>query len=295
MLGAGRMGSALAGRLLGKGHRVTAWNRSPGRIEALVEAGARRAPDPPSAAIGAQVVICCVADDVSDRATLLESGLPQALEAGSIVVDCSTVSPATSRALSAGLGDGRLVAAPVMGAPSAVAGGEAAYLLAGAPAALERLGWLWSDLGGHCRVVGEDPGDALELKVLSNALLLGGLALLAEVVATAEQLGHEPQALRALFGEHPMVAPGLRNRLEALWDPGHEGWFSVRLGIKDAELARDLEDHAGVSPAMLAAASLRYQAAAEAGWQEADIAAVIEASVPPGTRAARERAAAPDS
>jgi nucleoside-diphosphate-sugar epimerase len=43
VLGMGRMGSALAGRLLGDGHRVVVWNRSPGRAPELVAAGAWRA------------------------------------------------------------------------------------------------------------------------------------------------------------------------------------------------------------------------------------------------------------
>lgn len=63
VLGMGRMGRAIAGRLLGGGHQVTVWNRSPGRADELVASGAAEAASVDEAVGGADVVITMLADD----------------------------------------------------------------------------------------------------------------------------------------------------------------------------------------------------------------------------------------
>src|ERR1700749_357956 len=57
LLGVGLMGSAMCHRLLDQGIEVVAWNRSPERVIALEERGARRADGPAEVALGADVVI----------------------------------------------------------------------------------------------------------------------------------------------------------------------------------------------------------------------------------------------
>ena len=66
-LGLGRMGSAMASRLLARGYDVAVYNRTAARAEALVAAGARLAATPRAACAGTDAVVAMVADDVASR------------------------------------------------------------------------------------------------------------------------------------------------------------------------------------------------------------------------------------
>src|SRR5690242_4240136 len=96
VLGLGRMGRALAGRLLDGGHTVTVWNRSSGKAGELTDRGAAEAGSVSEAVAGKEVVVVSLTGDDAVREVLLPNGkaLPNL---DGIVVDCSTVSPELSR------------------------------------------------------------------------------------------------------------------------------------------------------------------------------------------------------
>ena len=212
------------------------WNRTPGRAAELTGRGATAAADPAAAAAGRDAVLLSLADDRAVLAVAGEGGgLADALGAA-VLVDTSTVSPATSRRLAAAVGRDQMVAAPIMGPPAAVAGGAATYLLGGPEATVARLEPLWESLSSSHRWCGEDPGTATTFKVLGNYPLMSGLAALSEVVAVAQAAGLGDPALREFLGQSPLVAPALQNRLDDMVDGDHRGWFAARLGAKDVAL-----------------------------------------------------------
>src|SRR5258705_13738299 len=98
VLGMGRMGRALAGRLLDGGHRVTVWNRSPGKAGELVSAGAREAHSVADAVDDVEVVITMLANDDAVRAVVLGE-LRSSIDEQTVYVDSSTVSPKLSAEL----------------------------------------------------------------------------------------------------------------------------------------------------------------------------------------------------
>src|SRR4051795_8910127 len=93
VLGTGRMGSAIVRRLLDTGHRVTVWNRTAGKTEPLVAAGARAAPTP--AGPDADVVITMLTDARAVRDVVARAEL----RPGSVLVEMSTIGPAAVREL----------------------------------------------------------------------------------------------------------------------------------------------------------------------------------------------------
>ena len=101
VLGAGRMGSAMAERLSGRDVAVVVYNRSPDRAHELAERiGARVADTPAEAAAGADVVISMVADDEAVRALYDgPDGVAAGIGPGSVAIDMSTVLPDTIRAI----------------------------------------------------------------------------------------------------------------------------------------------------------------------------------------------------
>ena len=274
VIGMGNMGRAMAGRLLEQGFEVIVWNRTPGRAGELVEAGATEAATLAEAVEPAEVVLLSLANDAAVAAVAIDGELPGLVD-DRMVVDTSTVSPDTSRRLAAALPEGRTVAAPILAAPHVLRAGSAVLLVGGPADVIATLEPVWAALG-IARPCGDDPGAATTFKLLANYLLMGGLALLADAVAAGQALGVDNAALRDFFTAIPVVAPALHNRLDDLIDGDHAGWFTTVLGAKDVGLAADLAASAGVELGLAETVEARYREAAAAGWDQADLTAIIE-------------------
>src|ERR1700710_2586322 len=92
-IGLGRMGHGMAGRYLDAGFAVAVWNRSKAKAEDLIARGARWATSPEDAAIDAVAVVTMVADDEAARAVwLTKDGAAATMKAGTLAIECSTVS-----------------------------------------------------------------------------------------------------------------------------------------------------------------------------------------------------------
>ncbi|WP_433803036.1 NAD(P)-dependent oxidoreductase [Actinomycetospora sp. CA-084318] len=268
VIGLGGMGSALAERLLDEGHELEVWNRSPGRAELFDDrAGILADPD----AATADAVVVSVADDDSLLQVALPDGAARSAWAGMLVVNASTVAPATQTTLAAAYG-GRFVAAPILGAPHAVRSGQARWLVGGPASARSTLAPLWAAFATTTDA-GEDPARASVVKLLSNQMLLVGVAMVAETVRLGRAAGLEDDAITDLLRDSPMLAPGLANRIDGLVDPDHAGWFTGPLAAKDLTHALGLGG--AESPVTTAARDAYLEVAAE-GWADADVTALVE-------------------
>jgi 3-hydroxyisobutyrate dehydrogenase len=272
VLGMGRMGRALAGRLLGGGHRVTVWNRSVGKAGEVVSAGAREAESVADAVEGVDVAITSLANDDAVRAVALGE-LRSSITEATVYVDASTVSPELSSELAGTFP--RFVALPVVGSPVAVSSGQAVFLAGGDAAAVDRLGPVLSSLSDTVRCY-DSPALALTAKLATNLLLLSELVALSESLAVGRSGGLSDDQLRELFGSSPLVGPGLRNRFEGVLTGSQDGWWTTVLGAKDAGLALDVARGSGVELPAAEVVRERYLRAASSGLDDADVAAVTE-------------------
>jgi len=277
VLGMGNMGRAVAERLLGAGHEVTVWNRTAGRAGSLLAAGAREASDAAQAAAQAQATFTSLADDAAVREVVAGVGGVGAALGDGVLIDVSTVSPQSTALISEAAG-GRLLAAPILGAPAAVTAGEAAYLICGPHELVELVAPVLESLAPQERRIylGEDLALAPTLKLLSNYLLMSGIAALAEVVATAQAAGLADELILGFLGRAPLVAPALHNRLQDIVSGEHDGWFTTTLGAKDVRLAEQLASSHGLELPLAAAVAGRYEEAARQGWAQADLGAIVE-------------------
>ena len=107
VVGTGRMGAAMVGRIVAAGHPVTVYNRTPERAQGL---GATVAPTAREAVTGAEVVVVSLADDDAVRAAYHgPDGIIAGLATGAVVCDTSTIAPATVRELAAAVAGARCV------------------------------------------------------------------------------------------------------------------------------------------------------------------------------------------
>jgi 3-hydroxyisobutyrate dehydrogenase-like beta-hydroxyacid dehydrogenase len=273
VLGLGRMGHALAARLLATGHAVTVWNRTPGQAVELVVQGAREAGSIKAATEGADVVFTFLATDEAVRQVALAAdGIVDNLGEG-IYVDASTISPS----LSAALADAcpRFVATPVLGGPRAVQEGQALYLVGGDNELIGRLEPVLGSLSASQKRYATAPL-ASAAKVTVNLLLLNGVVALAEGVTAGRAGGLSDEELTDLIGSSPMLAPGLRNRLDTIMSGHGPSWWTTTLGAKDATLALQLAESAGHDLPVTAAVRAQLVDAAAHGLADRDIAFVTE-------------------
>jgi 3-hydroxyisobutyrate dehydrogenase-like beta-hydroxyacid dehydrogenase len=276
VLGMGKMGHAVAGRLLDGDHELTVWNRSAGKADDLVARGARAASSPAEATEGADVVITSLAND----AAVLEvvtggGGIADVLGDRALLVDMSTVSPSTAAAIAEATG-GRSLASPILGAPAAVESGAATYLASGPREHFDRLGAAYEALSDQVRYLGEAVELSLQLKLVANYLLLAGVVVLGEAVATAQAIGLPEEIVRGFLDGSPLVAPALANRIDALITGEHAGWFTTPLGAKDVGLFEELASREGLRLPVADLVKRRYEEAASTGYDEQDLTAVIE-------------------
>jgi 3-hydroxyisobutyrate dehydrogenase-like beta-hydroxyacid dehydrogenase len=186
-IGLGKMGRGMAANLVKAGHRVTVYNRSPDKAEALVEQGASAARTVAEASHG-EVVFTMLADDRAVEAVALgEGGIAASLPAGATHVSSSTISVALSQRLSAAHAEAgqRYAAAPVFGRPEAASAARLFVIAAGAPDVLQPLSSLFDTIGQRTFVVSDQPHTANLVKLSGNFLLRDRLLTL---VATGD--GH---------------------------------------------------------------------------------------------------------
>jgi 3-hydroxyisobutyrate dehydrogenase-like beta-hydroxyacid dehydrogenase len=283
VLGLGRMGSAIATRLLDAGHDLRVWNRTPNRGEQLLSRGAARASSPFDAVRESEIAIMSLTNDDAVRAVVVgEAGVARGLANDALLADMSTVSPETSRELAGEVG-GRFVDAPILGGPAAVLNHQATILLGGDGNHIDRLVPLADIIGvRHFRC--GPVGSAGTVKIFANLLLIGQLAVLAEAIAAAQARGIDNGLLEKV-ASLALVPPALQNRLHDVIRGDHAGWFSLLLGRKDVHLARSLGSGADLDMLVTAAVETLCDRAIEAGLGDRDIAAIVEGVRSPGRRA----------
>jgi 3-hydroxyisobutyrate dehydrogenase len=272
VLGMGRMGRALALRLLEGGHSVVVWNRSKGKAAEVVAAGGTEADTIRQAVTDVELAMTSLANDDAVRAVALgEDGIRASIGDGDMYVDTSTVSPR----LSAELADAfpAFAAMPILGSPAAVRAGQAMYLVGGPDDVVDRLEPVLKSLTERARRYDRAPL-ASTAKLTCNLLLLAGVVALAEAFTVGRSGGLTDDQLRELLGGTPLVAPALKNRFEGILTGEQEAWWTTVLGAKDARLAAEVAADAGIDLPLAKVVRERLEAAAAAGFDDEDIAAV---------------------
>jgi 3-hydroxyisobutyrate dehydrogenase-like beta-hydroxyacid dehydrogenase len=269
----GRMGQAVATRLVDTEHDVVVWNRSTDKTAEPVAAGAHAFEEIEPAIAGAEVVITTLATDDAVREVALGSAGIAAHIADQLYIEASTISPGLSEELAEQFVN--FLAMPIAGSPDAVRGGTATYLVGGNDDAFDRARPLIDSLSEtHHRYPTAPLANVA--KLTGNALLLAGIVGLAESLAAGRAGGLSDDQLGELLESSPMLAPGLKNRLAAVIHGEGPTWWTMSLGLKDARLALNLMSGSTGPLPVLTAVRERYQAAIDLGLADDDIASISQ-------------------
>lgn len=291
VVGLGRMGSRVARRLLGAGHDVVVWNRSPERMAPLVEHGAQPAATPADAAARAAVLITFLSDSAALRSvTEGRGGIAAGTDASSTVIEMSTVGPAGIDFLASTLpADVGLLDAPVLGSIGEAESGSLTILVGGPAALLERVRPVLSTLGTALHVGPLGAGAAA--KLVANATLFGTLAMLGEAVALARSLGLSDAAMHQVLAATPIAAQARRRR-PTMESGEYPPRFALSLARKDADLIACAAAAGGVDVRVADATRAWLADAESTGLGDRDYTAVLEAILWSGGDGNRRRATA---
>jgi 3-hydroxyisobutyrate dehydrogenase-like beta-hydroxyacid dehydrogenase len=276
--GVGRMGEPMANRLLEAGHDLVVWNRTPERVEGLVERGARRAGSPAEAAESAEAVITMLATPEALEAVVFGdggggSGLARGLGPGATLIDMSTVGPDTVRRVAGRLPDGvEVLDAPVLGSVPQATDGTLKVFVGGAEEVFERWRPVLEELGHPVRMGPSGAGAAM--KLVANSTLGAIMTGLGEALALADSLGLQEGQVLDVLAESP-VGTTVKSKRSNVETGEYAPNFALALAAKDLRLVAEEAERGGVDARVAAAARAHLEAAAEAGLGDLDYSAVI--------------------
>jgi 3-hydroxyisobutyrate dehydrogenase len=201
--GVGRMGTAIAERLMEIGHTVTVWNRSKDKVAPLAQAGARVAAHPADLAAAVEAIITILTDAAAIEAVYEgPSGLLSGALNGKLVIEMSTVRPQTERALAAKVSarGAAFVECPVGGTTGPARQGKLLGLMGGAPADTARARPILEALCRRLEHVGPI-GAGTTMKLAINLPLLVSWQAFGEAFALSREVGLDPARLLDLFAD----------------------------------------------------------------------------------------------
>lgn len=278
LIGAGRMGSAIALRLLDQGQHIVVWNRSPDKRSALIERGANAASSPAEVVNRCLTTLVVVRDDIASKDVYFgaQGVLTAARLNGRLVMDMTTTTLEAAKqaghaVVAAG---GAFLDAPVSGTVTparsgqllVMAGGEAEHLERGRPF-LEMLAR---------KIVHAGPiGSGIVMKLVLNLPLASYWQLLGEALSMGKAYGLDFETMLNLIAESKAAIGALDSKLGAIKGASSEVEFDLAGMHKDLLAMRATAAQAGLVLPSSSAAADSAGRAVDAGWGDRDLAQLV--------------------
>jgi 3-hydroxyisobutyrate dehydrogenase len=278
-IGLGRMGHGMAGRYLDAGFTVVVWNRGKAKAEDLIARGARWGSSPADAASNADAIVTMVADDEASRAVWLgKDGAASTAKAGTLAIECSTVSYRHALDLARELrGRGLIyIDSPVTGLPDAAAGGKLTLLVGAELADLERARPYLAPLSTTIRHFGA-VGTGTVYKLINNLMGAIQIAGIAEGLAIAEQAGLDMKLVLEAIETGVAASPQVLRHSKRMAARNFDGaTFTAALRHKDAAYAVALAESLLSDAPLIGRAAVQAYARAKAYAPDDDEGKMIE-------------------
>ncbi len=276
-IGCGRMGTAMASRLVAAGNDVVVTNRTRAKTDAVASLGATVVDSPRDLATCDVVFIMVSANaDLVDVTSGPTGVLSDRARAPRVVVDCSTVSSETSAAVRvacAARGAGFL-AAPVSGNPKVVASGRLTMAVSGTREMFDLVRPYFDQLGHGVTYVGDDEVARL-VKICHNMFLGVVTQALAEITVLAEKGGVRRSDLLAFLNDSVMGSTFTRYKTPAFVNLDFTPTFTPVLLRKDFDLGMAQAKKMSVSMPLSALCTELVVSAIGAGHVDEDFAVLL--------------------
>ena len=275
-IGTGLMGSPMAANLLRAGYQLTVWNRTRERAQGLLDHGAAWAFSPRELADVCDVLMTSLTDGPAVGAILERDGVAAALRPGTLMIDLSSIAPASARAhaaLLAARGVGYLDS-PVSGGTRGAAAASLAIMVGGDVTVFERARPILSALGRPTHV---GPSGAGQIAKLANQVIVAvTINAVAEALTLAARAGADPVAVRTAlaggFADSRILQEHGARMLAGDTTPGG----TVRNQIKDLDAAIALANERHLDLPLLVASRAQFKALADELGDQLDHSAIYQ-------------------
>ncbi|MBI4274844.1 MAG: NAD(P)-dependent oxidoreductase [Rhizobiales bacterium] len=275
--GLGKMGAAIGARLMETGHQVAVWNRTAEKAKPLAEGGAKIAASPAELAKTSEAIITILTDaEAIDKVYGGASGILAADIKGKLVIEMSTVQPATEIALAEKVRakGGSFVECPVGGTTGPARQGKLIGLAGGSDADFARAKPLLDQMCRrveHCGSVGA--GASMKLSI--NLPLMIYWQALGEALAISRHLGLDPTRVMELYADTSGGPNVLKVRGTAIakmlaGDDKAPGTFDLDSGRKDLRTMLAEGKARGVELPLVERTLASFDEASKAGWGARD-------------------------
>ena len=283
-IGLGNMGLPMAQNLIKAGHQVEGVDVNPASLEKLKSAGGTSVEFVKVAASRADVVITMLPSGKEVRAVYLgPGGIIENANAGTLLIDCSTIDVDSARAVAAEAEKRGLLMldAPVSGGVGGASAGTLTFMVGGSAQAftraesiLQKMGKTIVHAGGACN------GQAA--KICNNMILGVSMIAVSEAFVLAEKLGLDHQKLFDISSKSSgqcwsmtsyCPVPGPVPTSPANRD--YQAGFTAAMMLKDLKLAQDAAKAAGAKTQLGADAARIYSSYVESGEGPRDFSGII--------------------
>ncbi|HEY8997401.1 MAG TPA: NAD(P)-dependent oxidoreductase [Edaphobacter sp.] len=279
-LGLGIMGTPMTLRLIQAGHRLTVWSHTREKAERFAQAnGCDLAETPADVARNSDVIFLCVGDtEMSREAIFGASGLIQTARPGSLIVDCSTISPMASKefAVELALRQIRFLDAPCTGSKAGAETGTLSFMVGGDKAVFEEVRPLLETMGQQLYYCGEH-GKGLHAKVTQNLILGNIIQAFNEGLVLSTKGGVAPEVMIDIINNTGARSGYVAAKAETVLRGDFSPTFSVRWLEKDLGLAIAVGAELTTPLPVTAASQQQLRSAIAMGYGDEDISGSIRA------------------
>ena len=281
-IGLGNMGGPMAKNLVSAGNQVVGFDLVEAAILDAKKNGIDIVKNAPSTTIGAEILISMLPASEHVESLYLKEGLLKDIDPSTLIIDCSTIAPETSRKVAKeadklGLS---MIDAPVSGG---VAGAKAAtltFIVGGRKESLDKAKPVLEKMGKSIFHAG-DSGSGQVAKICNNMLLAIHMCGTAESIALGVKNGLNPEILSEIMrkssgGNWSLEVynpyPGVMKEVPA--NRGYEGGFLNKLMFKDLGLAQEASESSNSRTPMGDLARELYQKMIEDGFEDLDFSSI---------------------
>ncbi|MBX3005714.1 MAG: NAD-binding protein [Anaerolineales bacterium] len=276
-IGLGLMGKPMAAHLLKAGFPLWVHNRSQAAVDELVAQGAHQAGSAREVAEHAEIIMTCLPDSPDVEGCVLgEDGILSGAQPGLIVIDHSTIKPATARHLAAALAARGMhfLDAPVSGGQIGAQNGTLTTMVGGDAAALETARPALAAFSKAITHIG-GPGAGQVAKCCNQMMVAAQMAVMAELLILARKAEVDAQKVVAAIRGGAAQCWTLDNKPQLLFEGKRQPGFKAYMQVKDLGIVMETAKELGMPLPATAANTQLFNAMMALGMQDLDNSAIV--------------------
>ncbi|MBS1820758.1 MAG: NAD(P)-dependent oxidoreductase [Acidobacteria bacterium] len=272
-LGLGIMGGPMAKHLIDAGHSVALWSHNAEKATRLAVQGGTACKTPADVAAASDCIFLCVGDTAMSREVILgQDGLIARAKPGTIIVDCSTVSPSESRRIGAELAKNgvEFLDAPCTGSKAGAENGQLTFMVGGKKEIFEKVKPYFELMGKLLYYCG-GAGMGLHAKLSQNMILGSLLQAFNESLVLSTKAGVDPELMLDILNNSAARSGFISAKAPMVFKRDFSTNFSVKWMEKDMRLMLESAAELDIPAPVTSVAQQMLRAAIAKGYGEDDI------------------------